>query len=200
MVPPFPVSRLPLAHAACTAFLVLFSGDLAQAPLIPAGPFPESASAAVPQRYLPRRLRIGAIGIDAPIRDVGLLPNEQLDVPPEPDVVGWYRLGPLPGESGNAVLDGHLDLPGTKGVFWRLNELQPGDELEVDDEAGERRRFRVTETKVYDVHAAPLDVIFGDVDGKRLNLITCAGTWSDELDHYDKRLVVFTELIEDESQ
>jgi len=144
---------------------------------------------------LPRRLQIPGIELDTSIVPVGLLPGGQLDVPSDALQVGWYNLNTLPGGIGNAILDGHLDLDGKPGAFWRLRRVRKGDEILVTDDRGKTRRFRVRRTEVYPVDQAPMAEIFGATSGRHLNLITCAGVWRKELNHYDKRLVVFTDLV-----
>lgn len=146
---------------------------------------------------VPVRLAIPAIGVDAEVMPLGLLPDGKLDAPANAEDTGWYELGAKPGEKGNAVIDGHLTLGKGDGVFRRLSRVKAGDEIEVRDESGKTRVFAVRETAVYDVDKAPMLDIFGTTDKKRLNLITCAGVWRKDLDHYDKRLIVYTELIKE---
>lgn len=142
----------------------------------------------------PVRIIIPAIGVDAFIEDVGLVENGKLDVPEGRENAGWYELGPRPGKRGSAVIDGHLDIGGKPGVFWDLDRLQPGDEVIVIDEFGTSRTFRMKKGETYPVADAPMHEIFANKEAYRLNLITCAGTWREELDHYDQRLVVYAEM------
>jgi LPXTG-site transpeptidase (sortase) family protein len=144
----------------------------------------------------PERLVIPAIGVDAVIDAMGTLPDGKLDVPADAARVGWYRDGARPGADGTAVLDGHLDIGRTKGVFWDLNKLRRGHRIYVADAGGEIRAFRVTKAEYYDVRTAPLLEIFGTKPGRNLHLITCAGKWDKEMDHYDQRLVVFAEQVD----
>ena len=44
--------------------------------------------------------------VGAAVVPVGLAPNRQMEVPAAADV-GWYRLGPRPGDNGSAVLAAH---------------------------------------------------------------------------------------------
>ena len=62
----------------------------------------------------PVRLIIPAIDINASVEDVGTQANADLATPSQNPWldVGWYNLGPQPGERGSAVIDGHLDRPG----------------------------------------------------------------------------------------
>lgn len=147
----------------------------------------------------PVRVRIPAIGVDAPITQVGNKPDGSMDIPHTADEVGWYEPGFRPGEMGNAVLAGHLDTAsGKPAVFWRLRTLQEGDEILVDREDGSIIRFRVTNHEAYPMDSAPLPEIFGAAHHVGLNLITCNGAWQQHLATYTQRLVVYSELFADD--
>ncbi len=143
----------------------------------------------------PRVLSIPSIKLTATVTDVGLLPDGKLDVP-DPTKVGWYTLGPKPGEKGKAILDGHLDSSKGSGIFWNLHNVKIDDIISVTDENGAKRDFRVRDMQVYDVRTAPMQTIFGESDDHLLNIITCAGNWDRSLGHYDKRLVVYAQAID----
>ncbi len=110
--------------------------------------------------------------------------------------VAWYKDGPAPGALGSAVIDGHLDGKDTpEAVFYNLDKLQLGDVVEVIDTNGEILQFKVVDTKVYDHDAVTTEIFAGDASKARLNLITCAGSWDKTQKLYQKRVVVFTELL-----
>jgi sortase A len=166
---------------------VLFHQD---APGVQAGGEPFTASGAV----APVRLRIATIGLDAPVTPVGLTAAGAMDVPVQADTVGWYDKGPRPGESGSAVLAGHLDtVLNTRGIFWNLKKLKIGDIVNVQEADGRTLFFAVREVRSYPYDRSPMQRIFAGSGGVALNLITCAGDWVGH--HYDERLVVFTQLI-----
>ncbi len=145
----------------------------------------------------PVRLIIPAIDINAPVEDVGTQANADLATPtqnPWQDV-GWYNLGPHPGERGSAVIDGHLDRPGGfPAVFWNLRDLHVGDEVLVKNASGKTLRFQVTRIELYEPQNAPIQDIFGNWGGTFLNLITCAGDWIPSQHQTNLRLVVYTSL------
>ncbi len=146
----------------------------------------------------PIRLIIPAIGVDANIQSVGLAwqGNGEMGIPTNFTDVGWYNGGPRPGEPGSAVIDGHLDGRNVKeAVFYKLGSLEAGDLVEVVDAAGKTWRFKVTDVKLYDYNAPTNDIFSSDTSTARLNLITCAGSWLKSARVYDKRVVVFTELV-----
>ena len=145
----------------------------------------------------PVRLVIPAIEINASVESVGIRSDSDLATPTQHpwEDVGWYDLGPLPSERGSAVIDGHLDRPGGyPAVFWRLRDIQVGDDVQVIGSAGKALHFRVTRIAYYTADQAPLQDIFGNLGGKYLNLITCAGDWIPGQHQTTLRLVVYTSL------
>ena len=145
----------------------------------------------------PVRLIIPAVTINAPVEWVGTQPNADLATPTQSpwQDVGWYNLGPHPGERGSAVIDGHLDRPGgLPAVFWRLRDLHVGDEVLVKNTSGKTLRFQVTRIELFPPQDAPIQDIFGNWGGMYLNLITCAGDWIPSQHQTNLRLVVYTSL------
>ncbi|PRO66076.1 class F sortase [Alkalicoccus urumqiensis] len=145
----------------------------------------------------PHRIEIPAIGVDAEIEDVGLLPGGQMDEPSTMDGVAWYEGGYQPGEQGSSVMAGHIDSRTGPAVFFDLEDLEEGDEIIVTDESGEARVFVVQTSEAYDREDAPLQKIFGYSYRSQLNLITCTGEFNSEAGTHDQRLVVYTVLKED---
>jgi hypothetical protein len=142
----------------------------------------------------PVRFKIPGIKVDTDVEQVGLTPDGAMDTPKNYDNVGWYTLGPKPGEPGNAVIAGHVDSKRGAAVFWDLRKLKPGDEVDVVGSDGVQRRFVVTLLEFYYRPEAPLQRIFGVAPGVHLNLITCAGTFHKDRQEYDQVLVVYTDL------
>ncbi|MFZ2038731.1 MAG: class F sortase [Minisyncoccia bacterium] len=143
---------------------------------------------------LPIRLKIPSLGIDAPVESLGLTTDGSMDVPKSPDNVGWFELGPYPGEIGSAVIAGHYgwkdNLP---AVFDNLSKLKKTDKIYVEDKEGIITTFVVREIRSFGENDETLDV-FNSTDGKaHLNLITCEGIWNASNKSYSKRLIVFTD-------
>lgn len=188
-------SRQFLLAFVCLLGLALGGAYPAQAaaPLVEAEAVTEAALQSVAN---PARLLIPALGIDAPIEAVGQDENGLMDVPSSVDAVAWYTGGPQPGESGNAVMAGHLDdYKGRPAVFWELDKLKPGDEVVVRSGNEDEVRFEVMSVEEYDADAAPMVRIFGIDFERDLNLITCAGAWDAKTNLYERRVVVYTRLI-----
>ena len=156
---------------------------------------------------VPKTLLIPRIALFANVQQIGVDASGAMDVPDTWSDVGWYKLGPQPGQAGSAVMVGHLDTDVSKdGVFWHLHEVSAGDVIEILDTANHMQRFKVVGKRWYSFTNAPIDTIFGSAHGTaaamsangatqqpKLNLITCAGAWNSALHTYDQRLVVYTE-------
>ncbi len=139
----------------------------------------------------PTRVAIPALALYKNIESVGINEKGNVDVPQHD--VGWY--GKVPGEIGSAVLVGHSKVkPGVGGVFYTLNKIHTGDEIDVTDNNNNTQKFIVKEIGSYDYRSKNTDKIFQPHDNvPHLTLITCSGNWVKSAQTYDKRLVVFAE-------
>jgi LPXTG-site transpeptidase (sortase) family protein len=197
--------RLSLRLIVATVTLaagVVFATTLVRATLY--APDSEVASttlaAAAPARDampgdLPKRLRIPALGIDAFVRHVGVNSEGNMATPGNFTDAGWYKYGTVPGFTGSAVIDGHVDNAlSLDGVFKRLGDLKAGDDIYVDTASSTALHFVVQEVVSYPTEDVPAERIFRADDAARLNLITCDGTWIQGKKEYDRRLVVYAAL------
>jgi sortase (surface protein transpeptidase) len=153
----------------------------------------QAALAIVAPSKPPTRLKIPAIGVDASVEPVGLDPQGRMAAPSRTDNVGWYNPGTVPGDAGNAVIDGHLDWTTGPAVFWRLGKLRPGDQVFVVHDDGSQARFIADATSMMPFDAST-DSLFTKSGPPTLTLITCAGTWDRQRGTYLQRLVVHTSL------
>lgn len=152
-------------------------------------------AAHAPSTALPARLIIPAIDIDADVQHVGIKADGSMSTPSNFTDVGWYKYGTIPGQTGSAVIDGHVDNGlSLAGVFKHLVELKVGDDVYVDQKDGSKLHFIVVDIKSFPYDKAPSELIFGRSDAARLNLITCKGDWIKDEKTYAERLVVFTKL------
>ena len=140
------------------------------------------------------RVVIPRIGVDAAIEPVGRDGNGAMTSPESLDTVGWFDQGPKPGQSGDAVLDGHFGLPSVPAVFRDLHKLRPGDAVQVSWPDGRVAVFRVVAIAAVTSSAQPAG-LFATAGPARLSLITCAGTWDQSLRTYTERLIVTADMI-----
>lgn len=144
---------------------------------------------------VPDILYIPAIKLHARVQPVPVLGNGQMGVPSSTDEIGYLADGILPGEPGNAAMDGHVDSYTGPAVFFRLNRLKAGDDVYVKSKSGCKIRFSVESVEIFKTADAPLQRIFGPAKESRLNLITCAGKYSRKKKEHQARLVVFTKRV-----
>ena len=145
---------------------------------------------------LPDRLRIPTLNIDAHIKHVGVNQAGLMATPGNFVDVGWYKYGTVPGFLGSAVIDGHVDNAlSLDGVFKHLADLKPGDDIYIDTASSTALHFVVSEVVSYALEDVPAERLFKADDKVRLILITCDGAWIKGQKTYDRRLVVYAELV-----
>lgn len=147
--------------------------------------------------WIPVRLRIPAIKVDAFLKRVWLTVKWAVAVPKSGVNAAWYELGPRPGKVGNAVIVGHYGTwkNGQWSVFDNLKKLHIGDMIFVEDDSWNIFSFVVVALKVYPSTAIVPEVFTSKDEKSHLNIITCGGTWNKVTKHYPDRLVVFTEKV-----
>ncbi|MBY8909016.1 class F sortase [Salinicoccus roseus] len=143
---------------------------------------------------VPERIEVPSIGVDAPVRHLGLLENGEMAVPESLHDTSWFEPGYKVGAPGNSVIAGHVDDTVNPGVFKQLHTLEPGDEIVIHGEDGDELTFEVYDKQLYDADAAPVDDIFGYSHRSLLNLITCEGPYNYDVGGTPNRWVVYTEL------
>lgn len=164
------------------ATLALLAGcgspEPAPAPLAPLSP-PEPVLVAEPAG-----LDIPSIGVHVEgISELTLDANDAMEIPEDPAVVGWYPLGPAPGEVGPAILTGHVNYDGHAGVFARLHEMKAGDQISVPRADGTTAAFVVYAVDQHAKDQFPTEKVYGNRPDPELVLITCGG----ELDGHSYR-------------
>ncbi len=157
----------------------------------------EVAPSASIEASIPTRLSIDSVDIDATFGEpVGLNGVGAVEVPKFYDQVAWYRPGPTPGETGSAVVLGHVDSESGPEVFHPLKDIEKGDLVEVEREDGSVALFSVYEIDYYSQKNFPTDAVFGASDGAELRLVTCAGIFDKNERRYSHNLVVYARLLE----
>jgi sortase (surface protein transpeptidase) len=142
----------------------------------------------------PVRIRIPAIGVSAAVVRLGLNRDGTLQVPADFGVTGWFTGGPAPGETGPAVIAGHIDSRRGPAVFYRLHALRPGDRVAVERTDGTTVEFAVQDTAQYPKRAFPTEAVFGPSPDPLLRLITCGGTFDRSRRSYRDNVVVTARL------
>ena len=150
---------------------------------------PESAKITPVAR--PVSLTIPWIGVKTQLITLGLAADGALQVPSTTSVAGWYTGSPRPGAIGSAVIVGHIDSVTGPGVFFRLDELRPGDRVYVLRADGTTAEFRVTAVRSYLKDQFPTQSVYGPVPDAELRLITCGGAFDYATGHYLSNIIVY---------
>ena len=157
------------------------------------------------------RMRVPALGIDAPV-GVRLVGGDgQMPNPAGPsdviwyDFSGWEGIGGAIGGGGNAVFSGHVDYAARvpyagvdyrgRGVFFSLSLLSPGDVIEVES-AGQTIRYAVSWRQTVDAAETNWgEMLSADVSVDSITLITCGGEFDFDSRSYVDRVVIRAERI-----
>jgi Sortase domain len=150
--------------------------------------------ATVPPAPRPVWLTIPAIGVKAPVVNLGLNRNGTLQVPRTTTVVGWYTGSPRPGATGSAIIAGHVDSRSGPGVFFWLRAMHRGERIYVRRADGTLAVFTVTAVKMYAKSQFPTAMVYGAVPDAELRLITCGGTFDYARGSYLSNVVVYARL------
>lgn len=176
-------------------------GPRSDAPSAPSSSGPETAQAA--PVALPVSVRIPAIDVQSDLITVGLNPDGTLEVPqpgPDYDKAAWFRESPRPGETGPAVIEGHVDSAANgPSVFYDLGRMAPGDRVDVTREDGSTATFEVYDIQTFPKDEFPTLAVYGNTEGPELRLITCGGPFDSEARSYEDNVVVFAALVDQPS-
>ena len=145
----------------------------------------------------PSVVMIPAISVRAEVVPVGLADDGSIAPPRDPRgaTVGWYERGPAPGQSGSAVLVGHVDTQRAAAVFHRLGELRKGELIQVHRRDRHTAAFRVDSVETFPKTGFPVKRIFGDHSAARLVLVTCGGRWVGGETGYADNVMVFATRV-----
>jgi hypothetical protein len=145
---------------------------------------------------IPLRVTVPAIGVDSTLVALGLNADRTIQVPPlsQAKQAGYYRYGPTPGSQGPAVILGHIDGNGQKGVFYRLQDMILGQQITVS-----RADNRTAVFTVYLVEHAPktefpTQKVYGPTPDAQLRLISCGGVLDRQAHSYLDNVIVFASL------
>jgi sortase (surface protein transpeptidase) len=142
----------------------------------------------------PVRVVIPTLKVDADIAPVGIENGSAMEIP-SVGIVGWYKLGPLPGAAGPAVLVSHVSWQGKKGAFYYLKNLKPGDEIDVYDRSGDYALFQVDSSETILKTKLPTERIWNQTEESVVRLITCGGAYDSKTGHYLSNVIVYGHLV-----
>jgi hypothetical protein len=145
----------------------------------------------------PVRVVIAAIGVNAPVTEVGLNQDRTVQTPPLNDhnLAGWYKYSVTPGQAGSSLIVGHVDSHTGPSIFFRLKELHKGDTVQVTRADGHLVIFTVDGVQVAGKTAFPTQAVYGNTSYPSLRLVTCGGPFDYSDGHYLDNIVVYAHLL-----
>ncbi|WP_285773571.1 class F sortase [Microtetraspora sp. NBRC 13810] len=144
----------------------------------------------------PRWLDVPGIGVHVGLSRLGLNGDGTVEVPPvdRPGEAGWYARGYRPGERGGAVILGHVDGGGRKGVFYDLGRVRRGDDISVTRADGSVAVFVVQSVEQVPKSGFPSQRVYGPLGYPGLRLVTCGGGFDRRTGHYTANVIVYARL------
>jgi sortase (surface protein transpeptidase) len=134
------------------------------------------------------------LGIDAAVLPVGIDKDGYMDVTKTASTVGWYRLGPVPGQPGNAVMTCHNQWYDTsRALCYDLHTVPVGADVYTSTGQGVGRRWKVVAVQAV-AYNATVPGLFTDVGEPRLSIITCGGRWDPARQMFSLRIIVRARL------
>jgi sortase (surface protein transpeptidase) len=148
-------------------------------------------------RSVPVSIRIPAIGVNAPVMEVGRNPDGSVQVPPldDPNLTGWYKYGAAPGQRGTAVILGHVDSVTGISVFYHLKDLRSGERIYLRLADGKLAVFSVDGVQAAAKTAFPTSAVYGVARYPELRLITCGGSFDEATRHYLDNIIVYAHMV-----
>ncbi|MFC4853004.1 class F sortase [Actinophytocola glycyrrhizae] len=155
-------------------------------------PPPADESGSLP-RSRPVWIDVPGIRAHSSLVPLGLNADRTVEVPPvdQPMQAGWYKHSPAPGQTGPSVVLGHVNGGGHDGIFARLHELKPGDEIRIGREDKQVTRFVVERIEQFPKTEFPAGQVYGDTKEPELRLITCGGSFDKAANSYRDNVIVF---------
>ncbi|WHT19159.1 class F sortase [Crossiella sp. CA-258035] len=155
-----------------------------------------SAAASAETKLKPTDVRIPKIGAQSSLISTAINPDGSLEVPKadKPMQAAWYRMSPVPGDKGPAIILGHVDGNKQPGIFFKLHELAVGDEVFVKRSDGKEVKFVVTAREQKPKNEFPTEAVYGDSPDPILRLITCGGAFDKAAHSYQDNVIVSAKL------
>jgi hypothetical protein len=143
----------------------------------------------------PAVIRIPRLGVEASLIPLGLQEDGSIEIPEDPEQAGWWLGGPEPGETGPAVILGHVDSQEEgSGVFFDLRYMGAGDEIHIDRVDGSTVSYVVDFLESHDKDEFPTDAVYGPTEQPTLRLVTCGGDFDFDVRTYEENVIVFASL------
>ncbi len=145
----------------------------------------------------PKYIEIPTIGVaKTRILSLGLHANGSIVTPSNIYDAGWYNASGKPGQPGVMFIFGHVSSWQARGIFYRLHDVRPGDQISIT--AGDNRRwlYQVDASQTYPVGEVNMQNVLSPASpgAPTLRLMTCAGSIIRGTSDFTERLIVSAHL------
>lgn len=183
-----PAAGPPTSTSAATTPTASAPASSTPARPLPTGPAPLPKAA----RISVTSVTIESIGVrTSRLETLATDDDGVLEAPRNPDRAGWYAAGTVPGETGPAVIAGHVDSTTGPAVFFDLKKVRKGDTIKVNVSAGTTTTFVADRVITTPKDGFPTDEVFGPTPDAELRLITCGGPYDRTVGGYVDNTIVF---------
>ncbi|MDQ0213574.1 class F sortase [Arthrobacter bambusae] len=163
----------------------------------PTAPKPAAGPDAALPASVPVSVEVASVGISSTLLQLGKQPDGEVETPPgDPgSPAGWYKDSPSPGQSGSAIILGHVNSTKSPvGVFYRLRQIAPGQDITVTRSDHTAAVFTVDAVRTYHKSSFPTVEVYQNADRPEIRLITCGG-YDPASGQYLDNTVVFAHLV-----
>ena len=143
----------------------------------------------------PKRITLPIINAQGFVQKVDVDQHQQMAVPNNIHMAGWFVKSQAPGSKGLSIINGHVDGHSLPGIFSELAKMGIGNQFTV--EMGDGRVLNYAVKRVQTVPTAQAaDALYSQDPGiaRQLNLITCGGNFTESAG-YDQRIIVVAEQL-----
>jgi len=145
----------------------------------------------------PKLLTMPSIDTEVFIQKVGIDQRQQVAVPTNVHLAGWFVNSARPGAKGLSIIDGHVDGRTTQNAaFGKLDQLKAGDRFSVEYGDGTNAHFQIKQLQTVTADEA-VNVLFSQDPSikSQLNLVTCTGTFDRKSKTYNQRIIVISQKL-----
>lgn len=162
-----------------------------EAPTVAASP-----STRVSSGFVPQRLLVESLEIDAPLIATVVDSGGALVPPEDPAQLAWWRAA-RPGQgAGSVLVAGHLDMQGYgQGPLARIVDLNVGDRAVLTGTDGASATYVLRGVTTIDKQALPAAELFGSDGPERLILVTCGGDYDEDRRSWDSNVVAILDPV-----
>lgn len=145
----------------------------------------------------PRYIFIPEIGVKAMVKPTWQTKDGAIGAPTNIYDTSWYVHSAKPGQPGATFIDGHVSSSTSHGVFYKLKDLRPGDEIQIEKGDGTKVAYRVMKRVFYAYDSVNMEQALAPVNPNKpgLTLMTCAGDVMPHTNAFSQRVAIFAEEI-----